>query len=237
MIRHGLVAFSAVSVLALAACKPPVPAPAGETVAAAAGLPACESLTEEAFDDFSRADCRMALPDTTGRTVEFRFAAPVDYQTPATITLIDADGTSPQVISTVIDGGYGMPQVIDIDGDGRADLLVPLYTGNVNTNYTLWRSIDGVPPFVLAGEIGGVDFGPVSDGLFASTARGSATTWYTSYYMFANNQLAPVATAETELSENGPSTCKVVDDGGLETLGLTPEDAQLRFCANDQLPD
>lgn len=235
MIRPGLAALTAVSVLALAACKPQTPAPAAET--AAAGLAACESLTEEAFDDFSRADCRMALPDETGRTVEFRFAALVDYQTPATIILIDADGTSPQEISTVIDGGYGMPQVIDIDGDGRADLLVPLYTGNVNTNYTLWRSVEATPPFVLAGEIGGIDFGPVGDGLFASTARGSATTWYTSYYTFADNQLSPVATAETELSENGPATCKVEDDGGLDALGLTLDDARLRFCANDQLPD
>lgn len=221
---------------ALTACQPkavetPVAEPAAETLA---GVPLCGDLGEADFGPMGTADCRLAATDASGWTADVSYVPVDDYSTTVTLAIATADGMAVQTITETAESAYGLPEFKDLDNDGRAEILVPLLTGNVNTNYAVWRGEEGEPTYVRAGEIHGIDMGPLEDGLFASSARGSAATWYASYYVFDGATLVPVATAMSTLNDGGETQeCVVSDDGGLASIDMTLAAAQEKFCHAD----
>lgn len=108
------------------------------------------------------------------------------------IEVVDASGASRQVIEETATGTYSYPYSEDIDGDGAADIMVPVLTGNVNTNYALWlNGADG--RFTRAGELSGVRIGQTPGGLIAASGRSSASEWETGYYRVTDGALEEVA--------------------------------------------
>lgn len=74
------------------------------------------------------------------------------------VRVLDAAGQEVQrveVQSDALESGVGLE---DADGDGAADLWIPVMTGNANTAYEIWRMTPAQGRFVRAGEVSGVDF-------------------------------------------------------------------------------
>jgi hypothetical protein len=226
--HHTLAAV--ISAPLLAACTQAAPHVAEEVVAEKAELPFCASLTDDILTTLGSANCRLISDDPYGWHADVTYGDEDNGSVTVTLTIKAADNSVGQTITETAERSYGPPAFNDLDSDGRPDLLVPLMTGNVNTSYAVWRDTGEATPFARAGELGGIDVGATGGGMFASTARGSAASWYTSYYVFRSNLLVPIATAQTDLSEDGKETCTVTDDGGLESVGMTLEAAQLKFC-------
>lgn len=219
---------------ALAGCQPeaaetPAAAPAPEVAA----LPDCNGPGAEAFGPTGDADCRLMAPGETGLGADVHYEGAKDGPLELTLTL-SANGTIIQTIRETTEFTFNLPLFEDLDSDGRAELLVPLMTGNVNTTFAVWRGKDGEPQFERAGEVAGIDVVAFSDGMFVTPARSSAASWGTTYYIFEDNKVAPVVTAETSLGEDGETeTCTVVDEGGLAEIGLSLDEAQVKFCAEE----
>ena len=220
---------------ALAGCQPDAAkAPAAPPVPEVAALPDCNGPGAEAFGPAGDADCRLTAPGETSWGMDVHYEGARDGPRVLTLTLTADDGTPIQTIRETIEFTYVLPLFEDLDGDGRAELLVPLMTGNVNTAFAVWRGKDGEPLFERAGEVAGIDVTSYEDGMFVTPARSNAASWGTTYYIFEDNKVAPVVTAETTLAEDGETeSCTVIDEGGLAAIGLSLDAAQMKFCAEE----
>ncbi len=124
-------------------------------------------------------------------------------------------GRSLQVIEETVSGAFSYPYTEDLNGDGAADLMVALMTGNVNTRYALWlQGEDGL--FARAGELSGVVIGLAPNGLVSASGRSSAAEWETQYFRVTGGLLEAVAAVVNragpqpgELPPEGPA-CKVI---------------------------
>ena len=119
--------------------------------------------------------------------------------------------------------------------DGKADLLLPLETGNVNTTWAVWRQQDDGKSFVRIGEPSGIEIVKTASGYFAVPSRSSANEWDVAFYKLEANALQPVVTAsivaQGEVDKITGVECSVTDDGGLAQTGLDPAAANAQFCA------
>lgn len=124
--------------------------------------------------------------------------------------LTDAAGVSLQRIEEKVERAFGYPTLEDLDGDLLPDLLIPLYTAMVNTNYAIWlQAEDG--SFRRAGELSGYSIGPAPNGLIAATGRSSAAEWETGYYQVSGGMFVEVAIVVNRLpdGEGKKATCRV----------------------------
>jgi hypothetical protein len=102
------------------------------------------------------------------------------------------DGRSLQVIEETVSGAFSYPYTEDLSGDGAADLMAVLMTGNVNTRYALWlQGEDGL--FTRAGELSGVAIGLAPNGYISASGRSSAADWETQYFRVTGGVLEEVA--------------------------------------------
>lgn len=114
------------------------------------------------------------------------------------VDVVDASGASVQLIEESATGSFSYPYIEDIDGDGAADIMVPLLTGNVNTNYAVWlKTADGT--FKRAGELSGVSIGHTPEGLIAASGRSSAAEWETQYFRVTEGEFEEVAAVVNRL--------------------------------------
>jgi len=101
-------------------------------------------------------------------------------------------GLSLQVIEETVSGAFSYPYTEDLNGDGAADLMAALMTGNVNTRYALWlHGEDGL--FRRAGELSGVSIGLAPNGLISASGPSSAAEWQTQYFRVTGGVLEEVA--------------------------------------------
>jgi len=80
-----------------------------------------------------------------------------------------------------IENTYSAPGLRDINGNGNDELFIPLMTGNVNTQFSVWQqNPDGI--YQPAGQISGfaVEFYDIRDGFIITSSRGNAYTHYES---------------------------------------------------------
>lgn len=192
MMRSGL---AGIALITLAACTPePVEAPAANETAAPvqAGLQTCaiaESATGAMIPQLSA--CTIAL-GSGQPTLSVSSQAMTDGEGTLRIEVLDASGASLQVIEETATGSYSYPYIEDIDGDGAADIMAPLLTGNVNTNYAVWlKGADGA--FRRAGELSGVSIGQTPEGMIAASGRSNAAEWETGYYRVTDGALEEIA--------------------------------------------
>ncbi len=227
--------------LALAACSP---APAGDEAAAPAegasakrvALPDCETVEaqDQGADGWKHPDCRALLPDGSGLAIEARYAPAEDESIEVTVQVVQTGDATIQEFKERMGNTFNGPTVKDFDGDGKADVLLPLETGNVNTTWAVWRQVDG-PKFVRVGEPNGVSIVKTDSGYIAVQGRSSAADYYVSFFKLEPEELKPVLTIEVSgKGEPGKVTdveCALTDDGGLAGTGLTEDAAHEKFCA------
>lgn len=229
--------------LALAACSP---APASDVEAggeagggaAAKRLPLPDCATSKAedlgADGWKHPDCRLMLPDASGLAIEARYTPAEDDSTQVNVQVVQPGDATIQEIVERMGNTFNGPSVEDFDKDGKADILLPLETGNVNTTWAVWRQVDG-PRFVRVGEPNGISIVKTDSGYIAVQGRSSAAEYYVQFLKLEADALSPVATA-TVTAQGEPDRitgvdCSVADDGGLATAGLTLEAAKKQFCA------
>ena len=234
-------AFAGVVALALSACSPAPtteaekPAPA-EAAAKRIPLPDCATVEakDEGADGWKHPDCRAMLPDNSGLAIEARYAPAEDESVEVTVQVVQPGDATLQEFKERMGNTFNGPTVKDFDGDGKADVLLPLETGNVNTSWAVWRQVDG-PKFVRVGEPNGVSIVKTESGYIAVQGRSSAADYYVSFFKLAPEELMPVLTIEVSgEGEPGKVTkveCNLTDDGGMAETGLTKAAAIEKFCA------
>ena len=131
------------------------------------------------------------------------------------------------------------PGAEDIDGDGRADILIGLAGGNVNTEHAVWLYSGQDNAYRRAGEVSGVEFSRTSDGYLAVPARSSAASWNVAFYRIgpALEPLVTISVTATDVTDDGQvraSECKIEEAPGLGSLNMTEEAARMKFCAEPQ---
>lgn len=218
---------SLIAAIALLACSPRVP------VADIAALHDCADLFLEA-SEIQAGDCRL---DAAGQTMRVRFSPMVEGEGgTVTIDILSPDAVVTQSIVEQNVSQYLAPTVQDVDGDGRADILVARESGNVNTAYGVWIFSGDRNAYSRVGEISGYDIARTQEGLIAVQARSGAALRNVAFYQLNENGLTHVATIELEAREGAGETvnwrCRLSDAPGASLLNLSSEAAEQRFCSD-----
>jgi hypothetical protein len=173
--------------------------------------------------------------ESSGQTLRVTYAD-LAAGTQAGAVSVDVLGDDGQVAQTLLESDvpeYLTPQLQDIDGDGRADILIPRVLGNVNFEWGVWI-YDGAR-YRRVGEIGGVQVERTADGLIAVPARSSAASWSVPYYRLDESGLHHLVTAQIDGEQMADGsvrgTCTLPEAPGLADLNLSQRAAQERFCA------
>ncbi|MGH6949990.1 MAG: hypothetical protein ACREH4_03905 [Vitreimonas sp.] len=212
---------------ALAACGAQAPE------AVATNLQTCAEANRTRTGELTPGECQM---QSSGQTLRVAYAD-LAAGTQAGAVSVDVLGDDGQVVQTLLEADvpeYLTPQVEDVDGDGRADILIPRVMGNVNFEWGVWI-YDGAR-YRRVGEISGVQVERTADGLIAVPARSSAASWNVRYYRLDESGLSHLVTAQIDGQEQLPngsvrSTCNISETPGLALLDLSARAAQERFCA------
>jgi hypothetical protein len=226
--------------LVIAACSP-APAPAEDAAAPAVAakripLPECGVVEAQdaGADGWKHPDCRVMLPDQSGMAIEARYAPAEDDSTVMTVQIVAPGDATLQTIEERMGNTFNGPTVRDVDGDGLADVLLPLETGNVNTTWAFWRQVAG-QKFVRAGEPSGVEIEKTDSGYLAVQGRSSAAEYYVTFHKLVADKLEPGVTARVVVEAVGDKvtgvTCTVEDYEGLKASGLTADAAKAQYCA------
>lgn len=214
----------ALAVIALAACAQPAH-DASEALQPCAALQMSGELTP--------GECRL---EASGQTLHVRFAELAAGMQSGSVS-VDVIGSDGQVDQTLLEADvseYKAPSVQDVDGDGRGDILIPLMTGNVNTEYAVWLYSGAEGRFERVGAVSGVEITRTDEGYVAVPARSSAAAWAVAFYRLDQEGLHPLVTLQLDGEEDGGavrSTCTVQEAPGLAALGLSERAAQEKFCA------
>lgn len=185
-------------------------------------------------------DCRVQSSDGVGLAFEARYEQPAGGgEGKVRVQVVAAGDATLQTIEEDILNTFNHPFLQDIDGDGRDELLIPLVTGNVNTSWAIWRAKGAETQFVRLEELSGIDIDRTEDGFITTSARSSASSWEIGYWRMDGDDLEPVVTVSVSaegVDADGNvlnETCTVTDAGGLAETGLTQEQAQAKFCAEE----
>ncbi|KCZ98176.1 putative lipoprotein [Hyphomonas polymorpha PS728] len=140
------------------------------------------------------------------------------------ISVMDRQGRPIADFSEVIHGLYVYPQLLDVNGDRRADLIIPRSTDAVNMVYALWIQQES-GDFIHAGQVTGAEIAWTAGGMIAAASRTGASDWETAYYRVtgaALQELALVHAAGSQPPRRG---------GRCEILRLAPGLEPTSFCA------
>lgn len=191
-------------------------------------VPVAQCLVpDDYFADGMTPACTLVTADAQGFALSVTPPAEESETRLLEIDVAAQDGSVVQTITETIEGTYATASLNDLNGDGAEELLVPMYTGNVNTVYALWTRAPGGTQYVRVGEISGVSFEIMDAGVFGVPARASAAEWEIEYYQLNGEALEAVASVSQNLADD---TCTVVDMGAYELLGLTEATAEEKLC-------
>lgn len=233
--------LAALAAVAFAACTPETEAPADtaeappEAAQKRMPLPDCAGVSSEvdAEGKLVYTDCRGMFEDQSGLAFEARWTTEGDVTT-ETVQIVGPGDATLQTITETMDGAGGSPSSKDVDGDGRADLLVPRYQGMVNTTWAVWMQ-GADQSFARAGELFGVDLQKTESGYIAAPSRSSADTWSVAFLTLEGGALVPQATVDVK-AEGTPDgavtgwTCSLQAEAQLAE-GLEAKVAEAKFCA------
>jgi hypothetical protein len=223
MSRAGIVALCA---LLSVGCAP------GGEVADIAGMHSCSELLLDT-GELQPGECQLAAG---GQILRVRYSDPQGAA--GGNVSVDVLNERNAIVQTLLEENvseYLAPSVQDIDGDGRADILIGRESGNVNTTFGVWIYSGERNGFQRVGEVSGYDLARTADGLIAVPARSGAALRNVAFYRLDETGLTPVATVQLsarELPSGDVSwTCDLSDAPGIELIGLGSEAAEARFCA------
>lgn len=163
-----------------------------------ASLPSCAELEYEG----THQDCVLTTAD--GATATFTFE-PGEWGESGILIVTNAEGDCLWTDEFETESFF-YPRLEDLDGNGFEDILVPLITGNVNTEMLLIMGGEG--GYALASrELGGYAFDPVEPGLFVVMARSSAAERYASFYIWNGEALDLEASVAITHQDEDTATC------------------------------
>ncbi|MEQ1617343.1 MAG: integrin alpha [Terricaulis sp.] len=212
--------------LAVTACAP------DRNEAMAELMPCADVVFEPGF--FRANECRI---EANGEALHVSYAGTAEGAIAGAVTLelIGERGNVRQVMQEPDVAQYLAPRVHDVDGDGRADILVGRSTGNVNTVSGVWIFNGERGVYARVGEINGVAVTRTEEGYVAVASRSSASTWNVAFSALDASGLKLVASVDVEGVQRADgalmSRCLLSDAPGIAELQLAPADAQAKFCA------
>lgn len=220
--------FSAFAViLALAACAPTTAEHSAEA------LPACADI-ELSRGELTPAQCQLQAAGQTLRVTYNELPAGVQGGN-VSIDVLAEDGSVQQTLLEPDVSEYLPVSIDDIDGDGRADILVGRVGGNVNTEHALWLYNGERARYERVGEVSGVSIERTGDGYLAVPARSGAASWGVAFYRLDEGGLHPLVTLQIDGEETASgairSTCTLLESPGLRDLSLSEAAAREKFCA------
>lgn len=176
--------------------------------------------------------------DVSGDLVRFSFATPDPEATTGAVRaeVMGGGASVVQVLQEESVSAYLAPTAQDIDGDGRADIVIPLEAGNANIAQALWLFSLQQGAYRRVGVVSGVDIARTAEGYVVVPARSSAAVWSVAFYSLDETGLAPLITLNIEArggdadGQAARATCTVEEAPGIPLLGLSAEDARARFC-------
>lgn len=218
--------------LALGACAPSLP----RTDVSAVRVCGAGAGEQDAGEGYHASECKI---ESEGQIFDVKYA-----ETPpgadggnVAVNVLGADGSVMQTLEETNVSEYLTPRVQDLDADGHVDVLIPRESGNVNTNYGVWRFEPQSRRYARVGELSGVEFVRTDDGYLANSARSSAAAWVVSFYRFDPAALTPLVSVNVEaqgVTDAGAVTgvtCTIEEAPGLASLHMTEEAARTKFCA------
>ncbi len=146
-----------------------------------------------------------------------------------------------ELSQTFFDGRFGLqdelkmwgtslnPGLRDLDGDDVEELLIPLGSDNVNTEFAVWQVIDGA--FAPAGVLlaFGIDAIEIQDGMIISSERGSAATYTETGRKLTSHGFTEVYTLDVDYSRAAGERCALTTSNSLSAFGVDA-DALLARC-------
>jgi hypothetical protein len=216
--------------LAVGACAP------SQARTDVAALPACGAGDQDTGAGYHARECKL---EADGQTFDVKYAEMPEGADGGNVSVdvLGADGGVMQTLEETNVSEYLAPGAQDLDADGHIDVLIPRESGNVNTNYGVWRFDPQTRRYARLGEMSGVEFMRTSDGYLASSARSSAAAWVVSFYRFDPNALTPLVSVNVEaqgVNDAGQATgvtCTIEEAPGLAALHMTEDAARTKFCA------
>jgi hypothetical protein len=158
---------------------------------------------------------------------------PVELRAVATgaawrIRVLDDRRRQVQVIDVESDALSAPPWLGDADGDGAADLWVPVMAGNANTEYEVWRMVPAEGRFSLAGAVSGFGFRRDPAGYLVGIARnGCCALGYEFHRPGADGRLSLAFAIAARFREDGRvDTCEATAEAE-----KPPEPIRRRWCA------
>lgn len=226
----------------VAACSPApsnedaAPADAAPAAAKRIPLPDCAEVEAQDLgaDGWRHPDCRLMLTDASGLAIEARYAPAEDESTQVTAQVVQPGDATIQEIVELMGATFNGPTIEDFDKDGKADILLPLETGNVNTTWAVWRQIEG-HKFVRVGEPSGVSINKTDSGYIAVQGRSSAAEYFVDFYRLESDTLKLALTVRVTADAEGDAvtsvTCTLESPNEQIPGGLSAEAAKAQFCA------
>ncbi|MGW5318919.1 hypothetical protein [Nocardia thailandica] len=237
-VHRGAAALSLALLLAACGGGETVPAPAGTstnstTAVHSVNLPECGGPPRPASPDGAFPSCRLTSNDSAALSFVVRFEAAGRTAT-ETIEVIDRSGARRATLMERDVVVQFPPQLIDLDGDGRDELVVPRDSAaNGNTRNVVYRDSDS--GFVRAGELSGEPPQRTPSGYIAVAAKGGAASWDIGFWTIDGRLLREHTRVQIEshLDDRGTGTsvCRLTDAQGRPDQALTESEAGQRFCA------
>lgn len=192
------------------------------TLALAASACAPQSTVDEGLllcDGAMEEGCVAAVSDTLGLT----YAAREDGYDFTLLAL--EDGEALQSFDEERGNALSGPYLEDFDQDGDPELIIPDFTGNVNTAYRIRQLIDG--RFEPAGEVSGLGLERDEEsGLLGISSRSSAVSYGHHVYVLSDDGLVLVYALESDLADRA---CVLTPGPAFDAAGQTA-DALLSAC-------
>ena len=125
-----------------------------------------------------------------------------------TIAVLEG-GVESQRIEVQSDLPEVLPRVADTNGDGAADLWVPVIGGNANTAWDVWLMQPDRARFRRAGEVSGLGFSRDAAGRMVALGRnGCCSVSYTFHDFTAEGTLREAFSIERRLDDLGRGSCE-----------------------------
>ena len=125
-----------------------------------------------------------------------------------TIAVLEG-GVESQRIEVQSDLPEVLPRLADTNGDGAADLWVPVIGGNANTAWDVWLMQPDRARFRRAGEVSGLGFSRDAAGRMVALGRnGCGSVSYTFHDFTAEGALREAFSIERRLDDLGRGSCE-----------------------------
>lgn len=155
-----------------------------------------------------RKDCVLATGDSQGWLIGFDYEPDGRART-VEVVVAAADGAPFQSFELDLQAGFRIPMLRDLDGDGYDDVLAPLATGQVNSDWALFFG-DFTGLVEASSRVNGHTVEAFQDGLFTAHARSSAWRHVVTVYGREDARLTEYAAIAIEFDDEGQSRCRLM---------------------------